>query len=92
MINMLQNATTNMFEMNEKIKSLSKEKEVFSKNLEDEEPNGNFELKICNNQEKKTQWMNSQQNRTDRERTHDLEDRITVIQSEQQRENRLMKK
>lgn len=53
MINMLQNATTNMFEMNEKIKSLSKEKEVFSKNLEDEEPNGNFELKICNNQEKK---------------------------------------
>lgn len=80
---MLQNATTNMFKMNEKIKSLSKEKEVFSKNLEDEEPNGNFELKICNNQEKKLSgWTHSRIGQTE-ERTRDLEDRITVIQSEQ---------
>lgn len=42
-IKMLQKATTDMLEMNEKIKSLSKEKKgVFGKGIEDEEPNGNF--------------------------------------------------
>lgn len=61
MIKMLQQTTTNILEVNEKLESSSKEIESLSKEIikHKEEPNGSFQAENTKTGKKIVQWMDS---------------------------------